>query len=158
MYDWTREVTWDAGFNSSLESEICLERKKSPLGYSFEDAVWTSQSHGTAATMLATLKGAVRGLTTSASVFYIGISTSPIKRWLGKATFPEYDVQGHCETYMMMTVLGYGEAQTLGIMERALIDEFRPEHRCNNSGRGGERCGPRGSLGFIYLCRNEELL
>jgi hypothetical protein len=109
---------------------------------------------GTLATMLETLTTRVTAILPGTAKFYIGISGWPIKRYLGKDVFPDYTLTGHNITFIMMQVLGYGDARHMGIMERALIYRHKPDTRCCNEGWGGERCGAPGTLGFIYLAWN----
>ena len=153
MTDWRRQLPcWDATWDGASE-EAC--KQPWPMGFEVRFA-WSKHAGGTVSQMFEALAQAVQGIITAEECleFYIGIAANPLKRYLGRDAFPDYDLTGHTEQYMMMRVLTMHDARLMGLQETALIAVFQRNAKCNNKGQGGERQGPKGKVGGVYICWN----
>ena len=79
--------------------------------------------------------------------YYIGICCSPFDRWTGAGDRGE-----HRKEYDSMTILAAGDAPCVGQLEKDLISMELGNPGCRNKGPGGERCAPKGTQAFLYLC------
>ena len=152
-HNWNAPVLWDHRWDEAYE-EACSD---SAPGFEVE-LVWGREEVGTSSQMLEILVSTIKKIMMGVKKFYIGIATCPIKRWLGRRTFPDYPYPGHCEVYLMMRVLAASDAQITAVMEIANLSvlNVEEEDRCDNKGEGGEHAGPPGSIGFLYMCWNED--
>ncbi len=155
--DWHQHVTWNPTFNDDLESHWRSVKKHScrALGFHWDhweaseaSSCWGREHRGTWRAALDFVCEQIYRIKRHGNDFYIGISIVPFKRYCGKDMFPDYDIIGHCVDWDHMRVVAYGDAALIRVLEIAAIMLYPTSA---NKGKGGERCGPPGTLSFLYV-------
>ncbi len=149
--DWIQHVTWNPTWNDPLEAHWSLVSKHSSrvLGFHWEtSSCWGRKHRGTWRAALDHVSEQIYRIKRHSNELYIGLSIVPFKRFCGKDMFPDYDIIGHCVDWDHMRVVAYGDAALIRVLEIAAIMLYPTSA---NKGKGGERCGPPGTLSFLYV-------
>ncbi len=149
--DWIQHVTWNPTWNDPLEAHWSLVSKHSSrvLGFHWEtSSCWGRKHRGTWRAALDHVSEQIYRIKRHSNELYIGLSIVPFKRFCGKDMFPDYDIIGHCVDWDHMRVVAYGDAALIRVLEIAAIMLYPTSV---NKGKGGERCGPPGTLSFLYV-------
>ena len=82
--------------------------------------------------------------------FYVGATRSPLFRWTGGATTRGY-MDGHCESWSEMRVIGIAPPGQGGSLERALIKHAKTySYQCHNKADDNRGMSPEHHC-FIYV-------
>jgi hypothetical protein len=84
---------------------------------------------------------------TISEAFYVGICCRPFERYFGG---DEY--RGHVHQWRSMSLLCASTGDANAQLEIALLLVLRPLEHCLNTGKGGERRGPKDEVSFFYVC------
>ena len=84
--------------------------------------------------------GAIDGVGSTGQAFYVGATRSPIHRWLGGETSRGY-MEGHCESWSAMKLIGITPPGEGGPMERALIQRAKKTYPCQCQNRADDNRG-----------------
>ncbi|CAK0888340.1 unnamed protein product [Prorocentrum cordatum] len=82
--------------------------------------------------------------------FYVGATRSPIHRWLGGETSRGY-MDGHCESWSAMRLIGVTSPGDGGVMERTLIQHAKTySYQCQNKADDNRGMSPQYHC-FLYV-------
>jgi hypothetical protein len=160
-WSWNRAPIWNQSWDcccQQQEQELQNWRREcSHHGFGLGGVEERATSYVCSRSLFAALELSIHEISACSEQYYIGISSFPVKRCLGKRYFGQevYDIPGHCESYRSMQVLVHGDARLIALLEVAhLLLRLGIDMKCDNIGKGGERRGQADTWSSLYIAWN----
>ena len=160
-WPWNREPIWNASWDC-----LCQQQQRelqnwqtecSKHGFVLGGVEEKASNYACSRSLFADLELSIHEISACSEQYYIGITSVPVKRCLGKRYFGQevYDVPGHCESYCSMQVLVHGDAHLIALLEVAhLLLRLGIDRKCRNIGKGGEHRGQSDTWSSLYIVWN----